>query len=134
MFLVDTPSIPMYRETDAAAVQPLHPQLPGSPLYPQQLQPKLPPQGVYCSSTYSTFHQQQVGHQPIYHPLIPMQEALLARGPNFAIVSKYPPGKLTSQQWMRQVPDLPSRRQMSLGQNQATYSRKTALHPNPTSH
>ena len=31
-----------------------------------------------------------MGHQSIYHPLTPMQEAFLTRGPNIAIVPKYP--------------------------------------------
>ena len=39
--------------------------------------------------------QQQRGHQPILHPLTPIQEAPLARGSNFVVViPKYPQGNI----------------------------------------
>ena len=60
-------------------------------LHPQHLQTTTP---TTVPVHYKTIYQQQVGHQPIHHPLIPVQEALLGRGPNFAIVPKYPLGNL----------------------------------------
>ena len=55
---------------------------------------------VPVHTTPSTI-QQHMGHQPIFHPLNPVQEALLARDPNFAMVWKYPSRKTVEETYTR---------------------------------
>ena len=63
-----------------------------------------------CNGTIN--HQTKVGYKPFQHPLTSAQESLLSRGPNFAIIPKYPPRRLMWQQLRRPVPDsLPERQE-----------------------
>ena len=62
-----------------------------------------------------------------------MQESLLARGPNFAIVPKYPPKSHTSQWWKMFVPNSPPEKQMNLDLISATYLGTPTTTTQPTS-
>ena len=65
-------------------------------------------------------------------PLTTVQESLLARGSNFAIVPKYPLKKHTLWPWKRLVPCSHPGRQMSLDLTPVAYLGTTVSLPNPT--
>ena len=60
-----------------------------------------------------------------------MQESLLARGPNFAIVPKSPLKKLTLQWWKRPVPDSHPRRRMNLRSDNSDILKNHCPHTKP---
>ena len=70
--------------------------------------PTAPTTGAPITTTVpaNTAADTKVGHKSFQHPLTPVQESLLAGGPNFAIMPKYPQGDLchSSGGGMHQVP------------------------------